>query len=426
MSGLTENPRLRRWPLGWRAGDIRTVVLFLVLMAFCGVLFLSFVKIILGRQDLGLSRALGDFFALWSYGRIAGAHPAVDLYSFSRLHAEQVALGMVPSAKNPFPYPPSAILVFLPLSLLPCTAAYVAWMGSSFAVYAWSVVATCWRSPAALLLALLAPATAINMDFGQSGFLSAALLIGGIRLTPARPLLAGCLLGLLTFKPQLGLLVPVALIAAGRWRTGFAAGVTAACMAALATALFGWAVWPAWIHMLPAYARLFAASHTAPRLMPTVEANIRSLGLSLGIAELVQGAVALVVAAIVWRLFRKGPTDEACAALLAGTLLCTPHALVYDAPMVTGAIALLIGSRMAADATFSLMEIVSFVLAAGFPLLGPWKGPDLPVGSLCLALLFGVTVARGLLAHRGARRAGRMRPAFAAARWSAVAEHQVR
>ena len=73
------------------------------------------------------------------------------------------------------------------------------------------------------LSALLAPASLINLLYGQNGFLTAALLVGGIRLAPSRPLSGGVLLGLLAYKPQFGLVVVVALVAARLWRAIFAA-----------------------------------------------------------------------------------------------------------------------------------------------------------------------------------------------------------
>ena len=91
--------------------------------------------------------------------------------------------------------------------------------------YLVAVCAPAWRLRT-VLVALFAPASVINLGFGQNGFLTAALLIGGIRLTPSRQLIGGALLGLLAYKPQFGLVVAVAVIAAGLWRAAFAAVLT--------------------------------------------------------------------------------------------------------------------------------------------------------------------------------------------------------
>src|SRR5439155_352385 len=109
-------------------------------------------------------------------------------------------------------------------------------------LYLWATIGANWRSPA-LFAALAAPTTAIAIVSGQNGFLAGALLAGGLRLAAGHPLAAGVLFGLLTYKPQLGLLVPVALAAAGLWRTLTIAGVTAILLVALTSLLFGGAIW---------------------------------------------------------------------------------------------------------------------------------------------------------------------------------------
>jgi hypothetical protein len=58
-----------------------------------------------------------------------------------------------------------------------------------------------------VLAALLAPTTTINIVAGQSGFLLASLVIGGLRVMRIYPVLGGILLGLATYKPQFGILI---------------------------------------------------------------------------------------------------------------------------------------------------------------------------------------------------------------------------
>lgn len=53
--------------------------------------------------------------------------------------------------------------------------------------------------------------------FGQNSFLTAALLGGSLLLLDKRPIVAGVLIGLLSYKPQFGLLIPLVLVATGRW-----------------------------------------------------------------------------------------------------------------------------------------------------------------------------------------------------------------
>ena len=123
-------------------------------------------------------------------------------------------------------------------------------------------MSTCSRLPLCVLGVLgvlgviVAPASTASIAAGQSGFLAAALITAGVRLAGSRPVLGGILLGILSYTPQLGFLVPIALAAAGFWPAFLAASVTAIGLAVVATFAFGWAIWPAWISTLPVYAEI--------------------------------------------------------------------------------------------------------------------------------------------------------------------------
>jgi len=367
----------------------------MVLAVICGTLFVVYIEKILTAYHAGSTKAFGDFFALWSYGKIASGHPAAELYNFTMLHARQVALGMPPAEQNPFPYPPIAILLFLPFSRIAYPLGYLVWAAGTFGLFLWAILATCWRSPAIVLPVLIAPTTTLTMAAGQTGFLSGALLIAGIRLAASNPILSGILIGCLSFKPQLALLAPVALVSAGLWRSLVTACLTAFGLALVATVLFGWHVWPAWLAMLPGYATLFGGDQVLLKLMPTVEANLRILGIAPGLATLGQAAAAIAVAVVIWRSFRQGPTGQSVAALLVGTFLCTPHALIYDAPMLSGALVLLFRERLDAGRGFTWVELAVLASAVLFPFAMTVRGSALPVSTPALLGLLIVILADG-------------------------------
>ena len=104
----------------------------------------------------------------------------------------------------------------------------------------------------------------INALVGQNGFLTAALIGGTLYLIPIRPVLAGICLGLLTYKPQYGLLFPIALIAAGQWRVFVSAGVTAVVMAFASWLAFGTESWLAFFHWMPRFSQAFLTEGKAP------------------------------------------------------------------------------------------------------------------------------------------------------------------
>ncbi len=373
----------------WGARERKTGLLIAVLAG----IFTSYLGIyLLVTLHRGERYPFGDFFALWSYAKIALSQSAATLYDPKALHAAQVALGMPPGQENPFPYPPSFILCLRPLAPLAYVPAYLSWIGASLALYVRTMAERPGRA-ISIAIALLAPTTAIMLVAGQSGFLAAALVLGGFRLVNTRPILAGVLFGLLTYKPQLGLLVPIALIAAGSWRAIAAACLTAAALVIVTSAAFGWSIWANWLHELPVYSRQFDAGAVGYNLMPTLTANLQMLGASLTVARSAQAVAAIGVAVVVWRAFCGGVTPRAVNLLLAGTFLATPHAFVYDLPMFTGAISGFIAEGLRGDGAFSLGEIGVLVLGLAFPALMMWAGPHVPLSTFAELLVFGLLLA---------------------------------
>lgn len=378
----------------WKPGERRSGRLIAVLAGACLSYLLLYAFVTLHR---GEPYPFGDFFALWSYAKIAIAHAPAELYDPGALHSAQVALGMEPGQQNPFPYPPSFLLILWPLGFLSYLSAYALWIAATFGFYVWAMAERSART-VTTAIAILAPTSTIMLVAGQSGFLAGALAIGGLRLIRTRPILGGVLLGLLSYKPQLWLLVPVALIAARAWRSIAAIVLTIAALVALTSMAFGWSIWPAWLASLPAYSRDFDAGAMRYHLMPTLTANLQMLGVSLSAARLVQLALAAGVASLIWRIFRPGATPQAANALLAGTFLATPHAFVYDLPMLTGAITGFIAEKLRLDGGCSPPEIAVLVFALAFPALMMFAGPHIPLSTLPELLLFGL-----VLAHARAR-----------------------
>ena len=330
-----------------------------------------------------------DFFALWSYGQVILGHPAAELYDTGRLQDLQVALGMDPAIHAPFPYPPVFMLLVWPLGLLPLRPAFHLWTALTLAAFVMAAAPWRQRLPATVLpvaLLLLSPITTASVVAGQSGLLSGALLIGGLRLAERRPWLAGALLGLLTYKPQLGVLVPVALMAAGAWRAAAAAGLMAAALAAVTCAVFGPQVWTDWLASLPGYAGRFEGSVGLLQLQPTVTAGLELAGVPHGLANLVQAASACAMVALVWIACRRGLHGPAIAVVVGGTFLATPHAFFYDMPMLTAAV-LLLGQARWRDRTLRAPGAAFLVLTLFSPLV--MVESELP---LCLPVLLGFTL----------------------------------
>lgn len=330
-----------------------------------------------------------DFVSFWVAAREALAgHPETP-YLVERFAAAQDALfgdGNVYA----FFYPPHFLAYMLPFGALPYYAALAAWLTASFAAALWALTRIAGRRIEVLVLALAFPATFLTIAHGQNAFLSAALFGGGLVLLRTRPVLAGILFGLMTFKPQLGLLIPLALLAGGYWRTILSAGVTALLVAAFSAVLFGTETWALFLQQGGDAMATLRDGVVDRNKMLSVYAMLRLAGTGNGTALALQSVMSLSVAlAVAWAWFRKDAVayDTRAVLLLTGALLATPFVLSYDLFLLAPAIAF-IGARGVANG-FQPYEksMLAFLYCAPFLILG-LMAVNVPVAPFILALPF--------------------------------------
>jgi len=304
----------------------------------------------------------------------------------------------VPLAYRPWFYPPSFLVLLLPFAPLGFVGSYLAFQVVSAALLA---IALLYRADRPLLAryvvigVLISPAASINITDGQCAFLVAALLVAGFRALPQRPVLGGVLLGLLSFKPQFCLLVPIALIAAGQWRALFAAAGSAALLAAASALIFGLEIWIWWLPRLienlvsadpkwVEYGRIWGHS---------VWACSKLLGASDALASGLQLAALLAAALMTAAAFRtKRAPDLRLAILLAATILAAPHSGSYDALLSVIAAALWLAARAAPPRPHEWL-VAAAIWAV--PLLSPAVHvPAGRVAPLALILMIGLIASR--------------------------------
>jgi hypothetical protein len=346
------------------------------------------------RDAHGDYLAFNDFYAQWSFAWFAREGDAGQIYDPDVLHRFQLTLEPELRQTFPYPYPPTYLLVLWPLSWLPFKVAYPIWEIATLALFLWAVLGSRLRTPMVLFV-LLAPVTIIALSYGQNGLLSSALIVGGMRLMGTRPILGGVLLGLATFKPQLGILIPFALIGAGYWRTLTAASVTAVLLALASGWAFGWALWPAWLDTLAGHAA-YVDQSVSNYLKPTIMANLLLFGIAAPLAHAIQSGVSVVVAVIVFLCFRRGATDLSIAALQVGTFLAMPYVFRYDMPMLANAILLLVRNHEKERRSPGPIEAGIIILGLLFPAVVTLTTRFFYVGGLSLLLLFGLIVRRRL------------------------------
>jgi len=191
------------------------------------------------------------------------------------------------------------------------------------------------------LLALAYPAVLINIGHGQNGFLTAALLGGALIVLDRRPVLAGILIGLLVYKPQFGLMIPLALVAGGYWRTFAAAAATVAVLTLVTTLAFGPEVWPAF-KASTEFSRsvVLEQGQTGWQKIQSVFSWARMWGAPIRLAYALQGALTIAIGVAIVRLWRSAAAPALKnAALCLAAILATPYSLDYDMMVLAPAIA---------------------------------------------------------------------------------------
>jgi hypothetical protein len=229
-------------------------------------------------------------------------------------------------------YPPHFLLFTWPWGFLPYMTGYILYSVLGLILYLW-VVSDGQRRADHLVLLVIAPAVTLNVWTGQNGFLTTALLVGGLIQLDRRPVLAGVLFGMLSIKPQLGVVLPLMLLLTGRWRTIAAAAITIAALIALTSIAFGPHVWTAYIDdALPTQRKVVfeGFSHYMVH-MPTAFMNAKVAGLSTTVAGWIQAVVtAATIAAVTWTFWRRRDRDLSNALLVTAVFTVTPYAFNYD------------------------------------------------------------------------------------------------
>jgi hypothetical protein len=241
-----------------------------------------------------------------------------------------------PLAYRPWAYPPSFLLMLLPFAPLGFFGSYVAFQVVTAALLALALRSSATTAvPASVLfvIALICPASAINAINGQAVFLVAALIVGGFALLERRPWLGGLVLGLLTFKPQFCILVPIALIAAGQWRALLASGLSALAMMIASGLVFGWDLWIRWFPLI--IENLVSPNEKWIEFGRMWGHSVYTCAVLLGapdrVASWLQLLVTLGAAISVVLAFRSRlGTREKIAVFLAATVLAAPHSGPYD------------------------------------------------------------------------------------------------
>lgn len=336
-----------------------------------------------------------DFVGFYTASRFALAgHPELA-YDVGAHWAAQRALFGPKLGYTAFFYPPPALMIYLPLALAPYFVSLTVWLTASGLAFYRVLRGYLPSLDAVMFLAF--PAVFMNAAHGQNGFLSAALLGGGLLIMERRPRLAGLCFGAMAFKPHLALAIPFVLIFARRWATLGAAAVAAAVFCFASLVAFGSSTWTAFFTDASFARAALENNLVGDEKMQSVFASVRLLRGSLALAWGAQILTALSAVATVFLLQRRAfrTAAEAPAVVCAG-LLASPFVLDYDLTLLAIPLVWLLGEG--GRSVFLPYEKALMALAFALPLVSRIVAGafGLPLAPLTIAALFLLILRRAL------------------------------
>ena len=299
-----------------------------------------------------------------------------------------------------FSYPPATLLYAWLFALLPYPVAWIAWLAGTGALFMLAARPYLRDAGLPMWLAILAPASVVNLWAGHYGFLIGALWLFAWSNLARRPALAGMLVGLMVVKPHLALLMPIVLAWRRQWTAFAAATLTMLGLVGLSAALFGPSLW---ITYLTDTAEMHAVMVDDVgtfflMLMPTLTPALSILGVPVLAATIVQAAAAL---GAIFLLLRHMPGDDRRDALATATatFIVLPYGFAYDMTVV-GLAALILFREKAQDrpAWFAFAAGAAAFLPLAVMYLNMLRVPIAP-----LLIAFQLLAMLGLIGRRPTR-----------------------
>ncbi|WP_428523927.1 glycosyltransferase family 87 protein [Roseibium sp.] len=283
----------------------------------------------------------GDFISFWTASAFVLDGAAADAYDFSLVNAFQ--LETFDQGGLPFLYPPTWLMVISPFSVLPYRPSALLFE----AIQVTALIIACrflLRDRSFFWILIVFPTVISGVIHGQNSVLNTALMAGALAaLDRHRPILAGVLIGLLSYKPQLGILIPIALLAGREYRAFASAAVTTLAFAATSWVVLGTEVWRAFFETIAFASNWVEVGQTPANKYASMIGWLRQFGVGNTAGLIAQiGFAAVSIGAVVWAWRQDLPTPLKGSLLVLGTCLATPYLLDYDLALLAIPVMLLI------------------------------------------------------------------------------------
>jgi Glycosyltransferase family 87 len=307
-------------------------------------------SLLMGMQITWITRSFMaqghyDFIIFYTGAEIVNAGKGPDLYDLSiqQAHQEKFKLPKKAWSVLPFNHAPYELLPFLPLAKLSFQTAHLVWsiisvvMLMCACIILLALTERTHRLPLGALMLAFYP-TWITIKMGQDSAMSLLILLGVFAsLKYHRDVVAGGILALGLYKPQLVLPLAGILLVSRNWQTliGFAA--TAAFLAAISFAMVGWE------GILGLFSILSEMDHPTTIVYPAHMANLRGFFFSLlslfrsaeltNIFTAISSLIVYGYTAIMWKnnASRNSPLfDLQFSLAIAATVLISYHLYPHD------------------------------------------------------------------------------------------------
>jgi hypothetical protein len=357
----------------------QAVILALCLWGVCAVDFAT-----PGVFDRAGNIKFQDFLPLYTAAKMIANGRAHEIYDEQVVAGSEAEIvGGQTAAQLPFLYGPQMALLVVPLAGFPFLLAASAWAALNAFIYGacvYLILKTCSRLVAysknvAIAAAAFPPFFHFFVRGQTSALVLACFTAALLAFRAERGWVAGMALGLLVFKPQFLVAVPLILLLARGWKALLGMLISIAAQLAFAWIYFGSGVMGAY----------FDVFWHASRWMPTAELSLapiqmhslrsfwtllipwQHVALALYIGSSI---VAIATAAVVWR--STCPLALRFAVLALAAILVNPHLFVYDLLVLVPVLLLVVDWALSEmHGPYSLSLLILSYLAFVLPLLGP-------------------------------------------------------
>lgn len=319
-----------------------------------------------------------DFTNYWLGGRLAVEGQINVLYNLDAYNAHRFEIFSPSTHLFVFSYPPNILPLLVPFGLLPYGPALAVW--SVAGIVAFAFAASNWdadrnRNWLSVLVIVSAPVLWNNIFHGQLALWLTVLFVVGLRLTPTHPVVGGILIGLLTIKPQLGILLPIILLSERRWIAILSATLTAIALASASVIWFGWDSWSLYlVNIVPVQESFLYELRDRYYGLLSVSAygGLVHAGVSFASALVAHFIIAAAVVLTALRyLFDCNVSWPLKVAITAtATVLVPPYMLAYDLAIPIAAITWYLTSRTLSPTRLEQLMMVSvWIIPFGFLML---------------------------------------------------------